>query len=254
MIWKKGWWETRWLFLVGLAAMFLMFTLTFVAEYDPQNWAARLDRSAGLSESERGVLSSFQGRMWALWFKSLLNFIWTDYAVVMGAMCLMTVCPWMPSQSAAGFFTLSLPVSRRRIIFSQALVGLGEISLVALSAPIILPLIARFHGQWYSWKDALIYTLMMILGGVVFFCFTFLLTIILSNYIFAFVLMEAVIFALFLPFQSLGARPWWNIMGVVAGESYFFRGQISWLGLSLSLILSAIFLFTAVRIYERREL
>jgi hypothetical protein len=254
MLWKKNWWETRWLFLIGLGAMFFVFVMTFVADYDAANWAARLQRSAGLSESERQVLNNFQGRVWTLWFKLLLNFIWADYAAIMGALCLMTACPWMPSQGAAGLFTLSLPVSRRKVLLSQAMVGFSEIFLVALTVPLILPLIARYHGQWFSWKDALIYTLTMVFGGAVFFCFSFLLTVILSNYIAAFVLVEAVVIALVLPFQSFGARPWWNILGVMAGESYFFHGQVPWLGLSISLILSAVFIFVAVRIYERRDL
>jgi hypothetical protein len=253
MLWKKGWWETRWLFLIGLGAISMVFILTFVADYDTANWTARLQRSAGLSESERQVLNNFQGRMWTLWFKLLLNFIWTDYAVIVGAACLMTVCPWVPSQSA-GLFTLSLPVSRRKILLTQAMVGFSEIILVALTTPLILPLIARFHGQWFSWRDALVYTLMMVFGGALFFCFSFLLTVILSNWLLAFVLTEAIVIALFVPFQSLGARPWWNILGMMAGESYFYHGRVPWLGLSTSLILSAVLMFVAIRIYERRDL
>jgi hypothetical protein len=254
MLWKKGWWETRWLFLIGLGAIFLVFIPTFVADYDMANWTARLQRRPGLSEGERQVLNNFQGRMWTLWFKLLLNFIWANYAAIMGAACLMTACQCRSSQGAAGLFTLSLPVSRRKILLSQAMVGFSEIFLVALTAPLILPLIARFHGQWFSWRDALVYTLMMVFGGAVFFCFSFLLTVILSNYVVAFLLVNAVVFALFLPFQSLGARPWWNILGMMAGESYFYHGQVPWLGLSISLVLSAVFIFAAIRIYERRDL
>jgi hypothetical protein len=40
----------------------------------------------------------------------------------------------------------------------------------------------------------------------------------------------------------------------MAGESYFYHGQIPWLGLLAGGILSAVFMFTAVRIYERRDL
>jgi hypothetical protein len=254
MLWKKVWWETRWLFLIGLGALLSICILTFVADYDTATWTARLQRSAGLSESERQVLDNFQGRMWMLLFKFLLCFVWADYAVIMGAACLMTVCPAMPSQGAAGLYTLSLPVSRRKVLLSQATVGFSQIFLVALITPLILPLIARFQGQWFSWKDALIYTLMMVLGSAVFFYLSFLLTVILNNWVFAFMLVEGVVIALFLPFLSLEARPWWNILGVMAGESYFYHGQIPWLGLSISLILSAVFMFTAVRIYERREL
>jgi len=256
MLWKKGWWETRWLFLIGLIAIFLGYGLAFGwGDYDAAHWAARLQRSVSLSESERQALNNYQGQTWALWYKLLLNFIWADFAVVMGAVCLMTACPWIPSQGAAGLFTLSLPVSRRKVLLSQAAVGFGEMFLFALIPSLLLPVIARFHGQWFSWGDTLIYTLLMIFGGAIFFFFAFLLTMILGNWFTAFVFGEAVVFALYLPFfQSLGMRPWWNILGVMAGESYFYHGRIPWPGLLTGLILSAVFMFAAIRIYERRDL
>jgi hypothetical protein len=149
----------------------------------------------------------------------------------------------------------SLPVSRRKVLLSQAAVGFGETLLFALITSLFLPLIARFHGQWISWRDSLIYMLLMVFGGAILFCFSFLLTTMLSNFLAAFVLAEAVVFTLYLPFiGSFGARPWWNILGVMAGESYFYHGQIPWLGLLTGMILSAVFMFTAVRIYERRDL
>jgi hypothetical protein len=255
MLWKKNWWETRWLFLICLASIFLSYGLSFGGgDYDAARWAARLQRSANLGESERQALNNYQGHTWALWFKMLLSFVWADYAVMMGAVCLVTACPWTPSQGAAGMFTFSLPVSRRKVLLSQAAVGFGEMFLAALVPSLLLPIIARFNGQWFSWSDTLIYALLMIFGGAVFFCITFLLTVIIGNYLVSFILLEAVVFALFLPFLSFGARPWWNILGVMAGESYFYHGRIPWLGLLISLILSAVFMFAAVRIYERRDL
>jgi hypothetical protein len=65
---------------------------------------------------------------------------------------------------------------------------------------------------------------------------------------------EAVVIALFPHSLPFGTRPWWNILGVMAGESYFYHGQIPWVGLFISLILSAVFILTAARIYERRDL
>jgi hypothetical protein len=254
MLWRKSWWETRWLFLFGFGAIIFVIILTFAADYDAARWAARLQRGTGLSESEREALNNFQGRTWAIWFKLMLNFIWADYAVIAGALCLMTFYPWQPSQCAAGLFTLSLPVSRRKVLLSHGLVGFSELFLVGLSASILMPLIARFQGQWFSWKESLIYTMMMVFGGAIFFGFSFLLTVILGNSLVAFLLAEAVVFALVLPYQSFTPRPWWNILGVMAGESYFFHGQIPWLGLLISLALSGLFMLAAVRIFERRDL
>jgi hypothetical protein len=256
MLWKKGWWETRWLFLIGLASIFLAYGLTFGGgDYDAARWAAHLQRSTNLSESERQALNSYRGQTWALWFKLLFSFVWADFAAIIGAVCLMTACPWTPSQGASGLFTFSLPVSRRKVLLSQAAVGFGEMFLFALIPSLLLPIIARFRGQSFPWSDALIYMLLMIFGGAVLFCFAFLLTAILGNWFVAFILGETVVFALYLPFiQSFGVRPWWNILGVMAGESYFYHGQIPWPGLLTGVILSAVFIFTAIRIYERRDL
>ena len=256
MFWKKGWWETRWLFLIGLASILLAYGMTFGAgDYDAARWAARLQRSASLSDGERQALNNYQGQTWALWYKLLLNFIWADLAVVLGAACLIHSCPWTSSQGAAGLYTFSLPVSRRKVLLSQAAVGFGEMFLIALIPSLLLPIISRFREQWFSWSDTLVYTLLIVFGGAVFFFFSFLLTVILGNWLVAFLLAETVVFAHYLPFvRSFGARPWWNILGVMAGESYFYHGQIPWLGLLISLILSAVFIFTAIRIYERRDL
>jgi ABC-2 type transport system permease protein len=253
MLWKKSWWETRWPFLIFLAIVFLAYFLMFAHGYDASDWIARLQRSASLGESERHALNNYQGHTWALWFKLFFNILWADFAVVLGAACLVTAFPWPPSQGA-GSFTFSLPVSRRKVLLSQAAVGFGEMFLIALIPSLFLPLVARFQGQWFSWSDALIYALLMIFGGAVFFFFSFLLTVILGNWLAAFVMAESLVIALFLHSLPFGTRPWWNVLGVMAGESYFYHGQIPWLGLLISLILSAVFIFTAIRIYERRDL
>ncbi len=254
MLWKKSWWETRWLFLIGLGSILLAYSLTFGGSYDAASWTERLHRSAALSEIERRALNNYQAQTWALWFKMLLNFIWSYYSVFMGTACMMAACRRTSSQGAAGLFTLSLPVSRRKVILSQAAVGFSEMVVAALLPSLLLPIMARFHGQWFLWSDTMIYLLLTIFGGAVFFCFAILLTVIIGHRFVVIGIVVALVIALFLPFQPLGTRPGWNILGVMAGESYFYHGQIPWLGLLISLILSAVFMFTAVRIYERRDL
>jgi hypothetical protein len=255
MLWKKSWWETRWIFLIGLAATFLVYGLTFGGgEYTAANWTEQLQRNLSLSESERQALNNYQGQRWAFWFRWLLAFIWADFAVVLGALCLMTAFPNAPPFGAAGLFTFSLPISRRKVLLSSAAVGFGEMFLIAFIPSLLLPLMARFHGQWFSWMDTLVYSLLTVFGGAVIFFSSFLLTVILGNWIAPFVLLEAVVFALFLPFPLPGTRPWWHILVVMGGESYFYHRQIPWLGLVTSVILSAVFIFAAVRIFERRDL
>jgi len=257
MLWKKGWWETRWLFLISLASIFflLAYVIAFMAgDYDAANWAKRLEQDTNLSKSELQALNNYQGQTWAVWFKLALCVIWANLTVVLGAASLMTACPWASSQGASRLFTFSLPVSRRKILLSHAAVGFGEMFLAAFFPSLLFPIIARFQGQWFSWSDALIYALLATFGGAVFFCFSFLLTVILGNWVVVLVMVEVVVMGLFFSYLSFGARPWWNILGVMSGESYFYHGQIPWRGLLTGVILSAVFMFAAVRIYERRDL
>jgi hypothetical protein len=254
MLWKKTWWETRPVLLIFVVMLFGMYFLMFGGGFDATEWAARLQRDTRLGESERQALNNYQGHIWALWFKLFFSFICAEIAVILGAVSLMTACPWMPSQGQAGLFTFSLPVSRRKVLLSQAATSFGEMFLLALIPSLLIPIVARFQGQWFSWRDTLIYIFLAIFGSAVLFCFAFLLTVILGNYLVVFILMELVVIALFMSFIRFGECPWWNIRGMMAGESYFYHGQIPWLGLLISLILSAVFMFAAIRIYERRDL
>src|SRR5262249_43241184 len=144
--------------------------------------------------------------------------------------------------------------SSSKVLLSQATVGFGQLFLAILFSSLLIPIFARLNGHWFSWSDTLIYLSLTILGAAVFFCFAFLMTVILGNWFAVFVLVEGVVFALFLPYIPFRTRPWWNLLGVMAGESYFYHGQIPWLGLLISILLSAVFMFAAVRIYERRDL
>jgi ABC-2 type transport system permease protein len=254
MLWQKSWWETRLIFLVCLIMAFFVFALVFGGSNDAADWTMRLQRSTELSESERQALNNFQAQIWALWFKTMLSFYYPYVAVVIGVMCLRSACTSVPFQAATGLFTFSLPVSRRKVMLSQAAVGIGEMVLLALIPSLFLPIMAQIRGGWFSWRDVLIYSLLTTLGGMVFFCSAFLLMVVIGNRFVVIVLLEAVVFAFLLPFQPFKPRQWWNILGVMAGESYFYHRQIPWFGLLISMTFSAVFIYSAVRIFERRDL
>jgi hypothetical protein len=65
----------------------------------------------------------------------------------------------------------------------------------------------------------------------------------------------AIALGLFFPFtrRPVEEFPWWHIYHVMSGETYFLYGKIPWLGLLASLAVSALMMFAAARIYERRD-
>jgi hypothetical protein len=154
---------------------------------------------------------------------------------------------------AAGLFTFSLPVSRRRVLLTHASLVAVEMALVALAPSLLFPLAFRLIGADVSFGSTVVHALLFTLGGTVFISLTFLLTAVFNSQFKAIAIGFAVVFALLFPIRPFEEFPWWNVYHVMSGETYFRYGRIPWLGLLASLAVSALMMFAAVRIYERRD-
>jgi len=259
MLWRKSWWETRWALLAFMGAVLLFAALHQPwKQADLAKWISLLqERAPKWSENSRQLLpllSSYHGYVWSYWFKLVLLIMWPAYSVAMGATLVAASCPWMGgAPGAAGLFTFSLPVSRRRVLLTHAVIAAVEMVLIALAPSLMFPLTSGLTGAWFPFGSAVVYALLLSLGGMVFLAFSFLMTAIFNNQWKAMSIGIAVVFALFLPIRTVEEFPWWNVFHVMSGETYFRYGQIPWLGLFISLAISALMMFAAVRIYERRD-
>src|SRR5262249_5744300 len=127
MLWQKGWWETRRgiLTILGGVLLFAAFQQPW-KQADLSQWISSLQGHApGWSENSRRLLpllSGYYGYVWSHWFKSFLLFVWPFVGVMMTPATLFAgSCPWLEyAPGAAGLFTFSLPVSRRRVLLSHA--------------------------------------------------------------------------------------------------------------------------------------
>jgi hypothetical protein len=259
MLWQKSWWETRWALLAFMGVMLLFAVWRLPLEQtDLARWFSSLqEREPIRSEDSRGLLpllNSYQGYMWYNWFKLLLLMVWPTFAVAMGATLVATSCPWMAgAPGAAGLFTCSLPVSRRRVLLTHAALVAVEMMLVALVPSLMFPIAFRLIGADVAFGSAVVHALLLTLGGMVFISLTFLLTAVFNNQLKAVVIGIVIAFALLSPIRPLEEFPWWNVYHVMSGETYFRYGQIPWPGLLASLAVSALMMFATVRIYERRD-
>lgn len=254
MLWQKSWRETRWGALVytGVALLFV-----FWRPLEAQWISSLQERASSWTEDSRGLLpllSSHQGYVWSYWFKLALLGMWPIYAVAQGSTLGASSCPWMAGgQGAAGFFTFSLPVSRRRVVLTHAAIVAVEMVLVALAPSLMFPIVFHSTGADVSFGSAMTHALLLSLGGMVFPAFSFLLTAVFNNQWKALVVGIGVALALFFPISMAVEYPWWNVYHLMSGETYFRYGRIPWPGLLASLAASASMMFAAVRVYERRD-
>jgi len=108
-------------------------------------------------------------------------------------------------------------------------------------------------GGDVTFGSTVVYVLLLSLGGMIFPAFSFLLMAVFNNQWKVFTIGIAVVFALYFPVRLVEEYPWWHVYHVMSGETYFRYGRIPWLGLLTSLAVSALMIFVAVRIYERRD-
>ncbi len=258
MIWKKSWWETRIMLWLCLALFSLLAVLAMSQASTDPSWAERLQRNAGSwSEETRQALpalSAFQGQVWVFWFKLSVNYLLPYLAMCWATFVPGCASPWTGAKlDGTRLFMLSLPVSRRRILLSQAVMTCGELWLIAAGSSLLLPIISRLKGQRYSVTDALIVASLSALGALVFYFLTLLMTVIFDNGLKSLFSCVIVYLAMNYPPRFIESFPRWSISRLIAGEDYFLHGQIPWLALIVSLTVSASLLLVTVRVFERRD-
>jgi hypothetical protein len=253
MLWYKWWRDTRWALLIGLALMIAMSAALVLGEYESAKWLTRLQRRFGGALPEAmAMLNSYPGYIWARLFRDNLLDVWSVWAIMMGSI-------FTARDGYAGIsgltpqFTLSLPVTRRRLLAMAAATGVLELAVLSIGPFLLIPLLSSLIGQSYRVKDAVIYALLMAVGGLVLFSFSFLLTTILNNTWLANGIGLVVYFTLFSR-AGIAESPGWNIVyRTMSGQSYFLNGQIPWGGLCLSMGLAVGIFYLSVRIFERRD-
>ena len=254
MLWYKSWLETRWRFVIGLvllvfSAMSTVFTYPEVLRLISTAPAPDLGGALGRRVTETLSLArDFRGYVWSQWFRQNLLQLWGIFAVLLGTGGLV-------SQASGGgaIFTLSLPASRNRLLGIRAATALGELLILALVPPLLLPLLSAGIGQSYAVGDALVHGACLFVAGTMFFSLTFFLSTVFTDVwrpaLIVFCLATVVgLFDLILrdlvPF---------SIVRVMSGESYFRNGGLPWLGLLASVAVSAGALYAASRNIARRD-
>jgi hypothetical protein len=254
MLWYKSWLETRSRFLIGLvlltcsAAGVVMFyprmqsLLPMVNTVDVGGeLGRRIKEGAELARSYRGYV-------WSQWLRQSMSNMLTLFAVLLATGGLL-------SQASRGgaVFTLSLPVSRDRVVGIRAATGLAELLVLAVVPVLLLPVLSPAVGETYGLGDALVHGACLFIAGGVVFSLTFLLGTVFSD-VWRPVLIAigaAAMVGLCEPFFPALSR--YGLFAIMSGELYFRGGGLPWLGLLVSAAASAAMLYAAARNIGRQD-
>jgi hypothetical protein len=149
-------------------------------------------------------------------------------------------------------FTLSLPVSRRRLLGVRAVVGLAELLALALLPSLLIPLLSPAIGETYGVVETLIHGACLFIVATLFFTFAFLLSTYFGDPWRPWLIALALAFAVALLEQASGLRAY-GVFGAMSGESYFRSGDLPWGGLLGTSAVSAAFYYGAWLSFGRRD-
>jgi ABC-type transport system involved in multi-copper enzyme maturation permease subunit len=248
MLWYKSWLDTRWRFLIGVAIVVLSASGTVIAypriekllpALAPVNATGEIGRR--ISEAAE-LARTYRGYVWSQSFRQNLLQMVTLFAALLGS-----GSPLTQGSRGAALFTLSLPLTRERLLTVRAWAGLAELLVVCVAPALALTLLSPGIGQNYGIVDALAHATCMFVASTVFFSLSFLLSTMFNDMWRPFLLACGVAVALAVGALAAPELSAYSVFNVMSGEAYFRRGQLPWLGLIASAALSAAMLFGALR-------
>jgi hypothetical protein len=251
MLWYKSWLETRWRFFIGLGLLVLsaagiVYVYPQVMTLLPR--AGELDTSGALGQRIKDAVDlsrDYRGYVWSQWMRQNLAEMATFFAVILGS--------GGPYSQRSELFTLSLPVSRQRLVGIRALAGLGELFVIVFVSSLVIPVLSPSIGQSFSVGSALVHATCAFIASAAFFSLATLLSTSFSDIWRPILIACAVAAAFWLADQALRDLAPYSIFAVMSGEKYFRSGELPWVGLMATALLSVAMLYGASTNIERRD-
>jgi ABC-2 type transport system permease protein len=231
MIWYKAWIETRTRFVVGLALLVcsaagIVLAWPKVTELLPL--AANVPMQGDLGRRVQAAMElsrDYRSYVWSQSFAKNLSMLGVLFAALLGTGGIL-------SQRGGVLFTLSLPVSRSRVLFTGAAVGLAELLSIMMTASLTIPLLSPAVGKHYALGDALIHGVCMFTAAAVFFSLAMLLSTEFGDLWRPLLLTLAIPLMLAVVEEVTGTSI--GIFRVMSAEAFFRTGSLPWAGLVIS--------------------
>jgi hypothetical protein len=254
MLWYKSWLETRWRFVMGLVLLILSAAaavLAYPRVVKLLPLVPTVEINGELGRRIRGaaaLMRDYRGYVWWQFLRQNATQMVTLFAVLLGTGGLLSQAP-----RGGALFTLSLPVSRTRLLGVRATTGLAELLALALVPPLLLPALSPAVGEAYGIQDALVHGVCLFIASAAVFSLASLLSTVFSDVWRPALIAGCTAFALgiYEPFVPQFSR--YGLFGTMSGEIYFRGGGLPWLGLFASAAASAAMLYAAARNLARQD-
>jgi ABC-type transport system involved in multi-copper enzyme maturation permease subunit len=244
MLVYKSWLETRWRFLAGLSL------LALISVYAVFQATDTIRAREQLQPGEPIIYAQY---IWILLQHGYLQVFWIFSALMLGLGGI-----WREQAIGSAGFTLALPVTRQQIVWSKASVGLAQLFVLALVAPLIISAISPLTGNAYPVEQSLPFALLMFGGGVVFYGGAFLLSHLMQGEFAtpALGLSAVLIFYLITRFPQMESV---NLFDLMSGKHYLNRmtfllnSNFPWSILGISFLTAILIIFLTGRIIKTRD-
>jgi hypothetical protein len=253
MLWYKSWRDTRWRFLVGFAllvceAAIAVFGYPRVTRLLVVQPAIDTSTIVGRKLADIVTLSqTFGGYVWAQWLRQEALQMTTLFAVLLGSGGVL-------SQGGGGdLYTLSLPASRRHILFVRAALGFSELLLIAAVPCLLITVAAPAIGERFGLANAVVYATCLFIAGGVFFSLALLLSTSYGDVWRPLLIALAAALVLGLVEQVPSAAAPFGIFRLMTAETYFRSARVPWIELAAAATLSAALIYAAAANIDRRD-
>lgn len=243
MLIYKAWLETRWRFLAGLT---LLLAISIFAVF-------RASDIIPAREQFDAEHLSYAKYLWILLYKGYLQSLWILSAVMLGLGGL-----WFEKSNGVAGFTLSLPVTRRQLVLTRAIVGAVEVSILAVIPSLLIWAITPLAGYTFSLSEAVMHSLLMVGGGMIFYGWGLLLSHLMQNEFSVATLALSMCLVLYIAFNVLRVETY-NPFDLMSGKHYLdpntflLHGGLPYLPLSVFFVITIIMVFVSLRIADSRD-
>jgi len=240
MLWMKNWLETRLRFTWAVGFLVFVFTLMYVT----------------FSRAPRNPHNPIPPTQQLAMILSIYSLFWVVPSAMMAGAGIKTQAPFQAMKGLHGsmHFTLSLPVSRRRLFFTRAFLGMLQLTGVILAACfglwILLP--AQFSTLHFSALDMVRYGLTALTCTAVFFSVSTLFATFLDDM--WQVWGSFLVIGLLRGLSAIVPIPEKvDLFGALAGSSPLITHTTPWSVVALSLAATIMLYIAAARIVQTRD-